>query len=124
MNYTDQIKQLIISTIKTNNNEEITGQNLQEILISMLNIAEELYLLIESIEEAGVALLQSLGDSETMGISQKVITQYINSLQTQIDNAGKVDDVRVNGESIVDENKIANLNLPKVISVDNEILVI
>lgn len=84
MSYTDRIKQLIESVVKANNNQEITGQKLQNVLIAMLDATEETYRLIDSLEVGGVALLQTLGDSETMGISQKVLTEYITKTQEQI----------------------------------------
>lgn len=84
MSYTDRIKQLIESVVKANDNQEITGQKLQNVLIAMLDATEETYKLIDSLEVGGVALLQTLGDSETMGISQKVLTEYITNIQEQI----------------------------------------
>lgn len=84
MNYTDRIKQLIESVVKANDNQEITGQRLQDVLIAMLDATEETYKLVDSLEVGGVALLQTLGNSETMGISQKVLTEYITNIQEQI----------------------------------------
>lgn len=84
MSYTDRIKQLIKSVVKANDNQEITGQRLQDVLIAMLDATEETYKLIDSLKVGGIALLQTLGDSETMGISQKVLTEYITNIQEQI----------------------------------------
>lgn len=123
MNYTDEIKQLIESVVKTNNNQEITGQLLQNVLNRMVDATEQVYKLVESLEVGGVALLQNLGDSETMGISQKVITQFIQHLQTLISEAGKVDRVLVNGQDVV-QDKTAYINLPEAITVEGETLII
>lgn len=155
MAYTDNIKQLIASAIKTNHNEEITGQILQNILFSILDSSEELYKLIEAIQVGGVTVLQSFGDSETMSISQKVITIFkddiyeklsqetqarqnaditltesiasingqIETLQQEMQNAGKVDAVLVNGTNVV-HDKVAYIDLPEAITVVGETLII
>lgn len=123
MSYTDNIKQLIASTIKTNDNQEITGQIMFEVLNAMLDATEQAYKLIESIEVGGIALLQELGDSEVMGISQKIITQNIQQLQNLISEAGKVNAVLVNGKNVV-HDKIAYIDLPEAITVEGETLII
>lgn len=123
MNYTDDVKQLIESTIKANNNQEITGPILQRVLDAMLNKSEELYLLVDSIQQGGIAVLQELGGSETMSISQKVITEFLTALQQQIAEAGKVDGVLVNGQNVV-VNKIAYISIPDAISIEGETLII
>ena len=101
---------LIQSIVKPNNNQEITGQLLQNVLNQMIDASEELYQLAQSIQEGGIAVLQDLGESETMSISQKVITHFIRELQREIENAGEVNDVLVDGQSVVDENKIAYID--------------
>ena len=82
--YTDKLKQLVDSIVKSNNNQEITGQLLQKALNAMIDATEETYQLVDALKIGGIALLQQLGDSTTMGISQKVITEYLTSLQNQI----------------------------------------
>ena len=123
MNYTDDVKRLIESVIKANNNQEITGPILQRVLDAMLNKSEELYLLVDSIQQGGIAVLQELGESETMSISQKVITEFLTTLQQQIAEAGKVDGVLVNGQNVV-VNKIAYISIPDAISIEGETLII
>lgn len=49
------------------------------------NKESEIYKAIASIVAGGVALKQSFGDSEEFGISQKVLTESRDDLQTQID---------------------------------------
>ena len=45
---------------------------------------EEIYKAMASISAGGIALKQSFGDSELVGISQKVITEKVDDLQDQI----------------------------------------
>ena len=51
---------------------------------TILKKEHDLYLAIASIVQGGVALMQSFGDSEVYGISQKVLTEKIDDLQDQI----------------------------------------
>lgn len=61
-----------------------TNTNITELNETMLQKEHNLYLAIASIVQGGVALMQSFGDSEVYGISQKVLTEKFDDIQDQI----------------------------------------
>ena len=77
---------------------------------------------INGIPVFDVTLTITLGGE---GVPESYVTHAINEhdndmnahpyLQERIENAGKVDDVKVNGVSVVDENKEANINITATI---------
>jgi len=58
---------------------------LRDLEVSVDEKEAEIYKAIASIVAGGVALKQSFGDSEELGISQKVLTESRDNLQAQID---------------------------------------
>lgn len=131
----DDLKQAISKVVKTNYNKEITGAQLQDLLIYLVNQLygndTELNQAIDSIEIGGVRLKSEFGQSQVYGLTQKFLTeiikqlqqsittqgQDIEQLQQDIQDAGKVDDVKVNGHSVLDpQTKTADIPVPTKVS--------
>ena len=68
----------------TNNRIDEINTRVSELNETILQKEHNLYIAIASVVQGGVALMQSFGNSEVYGISQKVITEKIDDLQDQI----------------------------------------
>ena len=66
-----------------------------------------------------VPLTDDEGDSNALAMSQKGVTEIAEKLRNNISQAGKVDDVRIDGQTIVDENKVANIDSSQFGKVDD-----